>query len=140
MYEIYVQLRDKKGVKDATVARETGIGKSTFSDWKTGRSVPKDEKLQKIADYFGVSPYYLRTGKEPIQIKIHRPNREALERIAFDSDEEYCLYKESQIITEEIFQDEELHALFDAARGCKPEDLKMARDLLKRLKETNPDG
>ena len=31
MYEIYVCLRDEKGVKDATVAKETGIGKSTFS-------------------------------------------------------------------------------------------------------------
>lgn len=55
MYSKYVELRDKKGVTDYAVAQATGIGKSTFSDWKSGRSKPKVEKLQKIADYFGVS-------------------------------------------------------------------------------------
>lgn len=64
MYEIYCELRDARGMKDADVARETGITKSTFSDWKNGRSNPKDAKLQKIADLFGVSVEYLRTGKE----------------------------------------------------------------------------
>ena len=64
MYEIYEKLRDSKGVKDATVAKATGIGKSTFTDWKNGRSSPKGEKLQKIADYFGVPAEYLRTGKK----------------------------------------------------------------------------
>ena len=48
MYEIYCKLRDLKGMKDSDVARETGISKSTFSDWKSGRSNPKDEKLRKI--------------------------------------------------------------------------------------------
>lgn len=63
MYEIYCKLRDSKGCKDSGVARATGITKSTFSDWKTGRSVPKQDKLQKIADYFGVTVDYLMTGK-----------------------------------------------------------------------------
>lgn len=54
MYEIYCKLRDKKEVKDATVAKATGIGASTFSDWKSGRSEPKRDKLEKIADYFHV--------------------------------------------------------------------------------------
>lgn len=64
MYEIYYKLRNEKGCKDADVARETGITKSTFSDWKTGRSNPKQDKLQKIADFFGVSIEYLRTGQD----------------------------------------------------------------------------
>ena len=140
MYEIYAELRDTKGVKDSTVAKATGIGKSTFTDWKNGRSAPKDEKLQKIADYFGVSAYYLRTGKKPTVIKIKRPDYNKMERAAFDNDDDYHFYKESQAITKEIFDDRDLHALFDAARGCKPEDLRLARDLLKRLKGTNPDG
>lgn len=64
MYEIYCKLRDERGVKDADVVRDTGITKSTFSDWKNGRSKPKNDKLQKIADYFGVTLDYLTTGKE----------------------------------------------------------------------------
>ena len=54
MYKKYVRLRDSLGVTDYRVASDTGIPKSTFSDWKSGRSVPKINKLQKIATYFGV--------------------------------------------------------------------------------------
>lgn len=64
MYEIYCKLRDSKGLKDSDIAKATGITKSTFSDWKNGRSKPKNAKLQKIADYFNVSLSYLSTGKE----------------------------------------------------------------------------
>lgn len=64
MYEIYCKLRDKRGVRDADVSKATGISKSTFSDWESGRSNPKNEKLKKIADYFGVTIKYLMTGKE----------------------------------------------------------------------------
>ena len=64
MYEIYCKLRDKRRVRDADVSKATGISKSTFSDWKSGRSNPKNEKLKKIADYFGVTIKYLMTGKE----------------------------------------------------------------------------
>lgn len=55
MYDIYCRLRDDKKLKDSDVAKATGITKSTFSDWKTGRSKPKQDKLQKIADFFGVT-------------------------------------------------------------------------------------
>ena len=58
MYKKYVELRDSKGLTDYKVSLDTGITKSTFSDWKNGRSVPKLEKLSKIADYFGVTVDY----------------------------------------------------------------------------------
>lgn len=54
-YEVYAELRDKKGVSDYRVSQETGITKSTFSDWKSGRSIPKIDKVKKIADYLGVT-------------------------------------------------------------------------------------
>lgn len=52
MYEKYVQLRDEKGVTDYRVSVETGITKSTFTDWKNGRSSPKIDKLRLLANYF----------------------------------------------------------------------------------------
>lgn len=54
MYTRYVELRDSIGVTDAKVAAATNIPRSTFTDWKSGRSKPKLEKLLKIAGYFGV--------------------------------------------------------------------------------------
>lgn len=58
MYEKYVRIRDERGVRDADVARATGIPAPTFSEWKKGRSEPKIQKLAKIAEYFGVSVSY----------------------------------------------------------------------------------
>ena len=58
MYGKYVKLRDANGVTDYAVAEATGIPKSTFSDWKSGRSEPKIGKLKLIADYFETSLDY----------------------------------------------------------------------------------
>lgn len=54
MYKKYVELRDANRITDYKVSTDTGITKSTFSDWKTGRSKPKLDKLQILANYFGV--------------------------------------------------------------------------------------
>ena len=64
MYEIYQRLLDEKGLKNADVARATGISNMTLSDWKRGKSVPKSDKMRKIAEYLNVSADYLTTGKE----------------------------------------------------------------------------
>lgn len=64
MYEIYQRLLDEKGLKNADVARATGISNMTLSDWKRGKTVPKSDKMQKIAEYLNVSVDYLMTGKE----------------------------------------------------------------------------
>lgn len=53
MYEKFAKLLVNKGVSAYAVSKATGIPRSTFSDWKAGRSVPKTMKLKKIADYFG---------------------------------------------------------------------------------------
>ena len=37
------------------LSKDTGISPSTFSDWKSGRSSPKADKLRRIAEYFGIS-------------------------------------------------------------------------------------
>lgn len=54
-YENYCKIRDSKGFKDSNVAFMACIGKSTFSDWKAGRSQPKADKLKKIAEVLDVS-------------------------------------------------------------------------------------
>lgn len=116
MYEIYCKLRDAKGMKDSDVARETGITKSTFSDWKNGRSNPKDAKLQKIADLFGVSVEYIRTGKEK------------------EGGEKYYLNEETAEMAQALFENKDLRVLFDAAKDASPEDLKTTYDMLMALK------
>lgn len=65
MYERYCNLRDSRGYKDADVARITGITKSTFTDWKSGKSKPNADKLLLIAKCLETTVEYLMTGKEP---------------------------------------------------------------------------
>jgi transcriptional regulator with XRE-family HTH domain len=64
MYDVFVQLCQRDNVTPYVVSKATKIPASTFTDWKNGRSTPKIEKLQKIADFFDVSVDYLLTGKE----------------------------------------------------------------------------
>lgn len=40
------------------LAGELGFARSLFSDWKSGKSMPKTDKLLKIANYFGVTVDY----------------------------------------------------------------------------------
>lgn len=37
------------------LSEELGFPRSLFSDWKSGKSMPKTDKLIRIADYFGVN-------------------------------------------------------------------------------------
>ncbi len=53
MYEKYAAMRNAKGVTDYEVSKQTGIPRSTFSEWKSGKSEPKLGKIVKLAQYFG---------------------------------------------------------------------------------------
>ena len=64
-YEIFERLCKEKNVTPAQVSRATGVATPTLSSWKNGSYTPKQEKLQKIASYFGVSLDYLATGSDP---------------------------------------------------------------------------
>ena len=114
MYAVYCKLRDFRGVKDADVVRATGITKSTFSDWKSGRSEPKKEKLQKIADFFDVSLDYLMTGEEQ---------------------NGYYLNEETAKLAQEMFEDEDMRSLFDMKRNMPPERFKAHMEFMKNLYE-----
>lgn len=73
MYEYFQRLLDKYGVTAYKVAKETGISTATLTNWKRGRYTPKPDKLQKIADYFGVPLSYLLTGKMEEEVKDKSP-------------------------------------------------------------------
>lgn len=56
-YEKYAIIRNSKGLKDSDIAKRAGIYQSVLTDWKQGKSIPKYDKMQKIAealemDYF----------------------------------------------------------------------------------------
>lgn len=108
MFSVYADLRDKKGLKDVDVARDLGFHSAFFSEWKRGKSTPKYDKLKLIADYFDVSVEYLKTGKQP---------------------EGYYLNPETAAVAQEIYDNQELRLLFDAARDVTPEQLRILQQM-----------
>ena len=67
MYSVFEMLCEINGVTPYKVGKATKIATSTLSDWKNGKSNPKQDKLKLIADYFNVSVDYLMTGKDSEQ-------------------------------------------------------------------------
>jgi repressor LexA len=54
MYHIFEKLLIEYDKKASEVSKSTRIPQSTFSDWKKGKSSPKEEKINKIANFFKV--------------------------------------------------------------------------------------
>lgn len=111
-YEKYCQLRDARNLTDAKVSQGSGVTRSTFTDWKQGRSEPKEEKLKKIAEFFGVptSTFY-------------------------DSDEQDGYYYDEQTaqLAQEIYDNKELGMLMSASRKMHPDDLRNLTKLVESL-------
>ena len=59
MFERYLEMLKEKKLKNIDVSRATGIPASTFSDWKKGKSSPKRDKIEKIANFFEINPDWL---------------------------------------------------------------------------------
>ena len=122
MYEIFAELLSKFDVKTSSVAKDTGISPTVFSEWKKGKSTPKADKRKKIADYFGVSLEYLDTGKEK------------------EGGEKYYLNDETAQMAQDIFENKELKMLFDVARNAPAERLKAYYNMISSLeKQEHPD-
>lgn len=118
MYSVFEQLLQKYGVSTYKVSKETGIAQSVFSSWKNGISNPKQDKLQKIADYFGVSIEYLMTGKD--EDEDHMP---------------YYLNDETRAIAQAAFENPDMRSLFDMSRKMPPERLKAHLEFMRKLQE-----
>ena len=63
-YDLFCQLCEKKGVSVTRATVEMGLSRTIGSKWKRTGATPNGETLNRIAEYFGVTTDYLRTGEE----------------------------------------------------------------------------
>ena len=56
-YDVYEYLLQMRGIKTSDVCKATGVDPSTISTWQKGNNVPKNDKLEKLAEYFGILPW-----------------------------------------------------------------------------------
>ena len=152
---------DEKGMKAVELSAKTGIGKSSISQYMNGSHWPDDNrKVGLIAEALDVNPSWLMGFNVPMHDKKHGFYLEEAAMIAQKALDDSGLQKqinshdnagiseqvtyytnpETAKVAQQIFDDPDLHALFDAAKDSKPEALKAAAVLLKTLKGTNPDG
>lgn len=124
-YETFERLCNTRGLKPIDVSRGTGISTATLTSWKKGKYTPKSDKLKLIADFFNVSLEFMTTGVESTKPDAHVG---------------WYLDEETAKAAQEVFDDPDTRMLFDAARNASPEAIKLAADLLKTFKKTNPDG
>lgn len=130
MYEFFEDLLKKYEVTAYKVSKETGVSQSTLSDWKRGISTPKNDKLQKIANYFGVSLTYLLTGED--DEKINKPT--------ITPKDERDIAKDLENIMNKLTNGEAGPAAYDGEE-LSPEAAELFRDeleiALRRLKLIN---
>ncbi len=114
-YEAFEILCNLNGIKASTVAKATGIASATLSAWKHGTYTPKNDKLAKIAEYFGVPATYF----SDVQTDVHK--------------KAYYLNDETAQIAQDIYSNSDLGLLFQASRKLPPEDIKALQTLAQAL-------
>lgn len=116
MYEKFSRLLQDYNVTAYKVSKETGISQQTLSDWKNGKSQPKTDKLQKIADYFGVPlTYFTGDGNA-------------------ENDPVY-LDDETRELIDTLRKRPEMRTLFKVSQNASKEDVEMAVDIIEKFKK-----
>ena len=95
-----------------------GVKYTTFTDWVKGNSYPRIDKIELMANYFGISKADLVEDHNDMQ----------------QSEMPYYLNDETRQIAQEAFENPELRTLFHVARDIPPERLKAHIEFMKSLK------
>lgn len=114
IYDRIKHLCKLNGISVNKLEKELGISKGYLS--KIDNVKPSNERLNKIASYFNVSLEYLTTGEEK------------------STENAYYFNEETAKVAQEIFENKELRALFDATRDSDPEDLRALHNMALALK------
>ena len=115
---ILKSLRIKENLTQDELAVKVGFSRSTISMYENGNRTPTPDVLEVFADFFNVDMNYI-TGT---------------------TKDEYYLDLQTKQMAQEIFDNPELKALFDASRGATKEDLEITKNLLLSLKRKEQGG
>jgi len=123
--EFVKQVCAERGISIAKLERDCDFSNGYIRRLKEGK-FPSD-RLVRLSDYLGISVNDLIAGEfgSDVQKKGQR---------------EWYDDPETAAEAKRVLYDPDLRLLFDAAKDSRPEDIRMAADLLRRFKETNPDG
>ena len=112
-YDVFLELCKEKGISPSAAAEACGISRSTISTWKTKGYAPRIDKLNQIADYFGVTTDYL-LGQSDAQTSP--ANDEMAEML------------------EDIRRNPELRTLFSISKNATPDEVRQYIRLIKAIR------
>ena len=121
--EMLKYLRLRENLSQSELAEKLGVAKSTISMYEVGKREPDFETLEAIADLFNVEMNFL-LGKDGSE------------------NDRYYINDETAKAAQEIFENQELRALFDVQRDMEPDDLRALHNMalaLKRKERGNDD-
>ena len=110
----YMELNDKK---QNDIIRDLGINKSTISSWVNGTKLPRMDKVDALAKYFGV--------KRSDLIEDKPANKEPDPQPAYYTD------SETARLAQEMFEDPDMRSLFSMKRNMDPKQFRNYIDFMK---------
>lgn len=110
------ELREQNHMSMDELAKKLGYkSRASIGRIENGETDLPVSKVRDLANIFAVRPAYLMGWDDRAK-------------------PDYYLNSDTAELAQEIYDDPKLCALFDAARDAKPDDLKMAADMLKKFK------
>lgn len=111
----YMEICNKK---QADIINDLGINKSAISTWINGTRMPRMDKVQALADYFGINKSDLLEDKG-----------------AQEEDNSYYIDKEARELAQFLYENPNYKILFDAAKDVSADDLEMVKTIIDKFKK-----
>ncbi len=111
----YMELNDKSQID---LVNDLGFNKSAVSTWCNGTRLPRMDKVETLAKYFGI--------KRSDLIEDKSDNQE---------EDNYYLDEEARELAEFLHKSPDHKVLFDASRNVKKEDIEFVKEMIDRFSE-----
>lgn len=112
---------DKYGKSRQDMCDALGVKYTTFTDWVKGNSYPRIDKIELMANFFGISKSDL--------VEDHNAT----------ADHNYYINDDAREIAEFMFKNPEYKVLFDASRKVKKEDIDFVKQMIDRMSGDSDD-
>lgn len=108
------RLMEQRGKDRNDVCKDLGFKYTTFTDWINAKTYPRIDKIEMMANYFGVTKADLV--EEPAENDSYYINDDARELAQF------------------LFENPEYKVLFDASRKVKKSDIEFVKQMIDRMR------
>lgn len=110
------------GKTQVDIINDLGFNKSAVSTWCNGTRLPRMDKVDALAKYFGIK------------------RSDLIEDKTKQSTEHYYLNKDAREMAQFLYENPEYKVLFDASRKVKKEDIDFVKQMIDRVRGDSDDS